>query len=243
MRGGVLLDPVTGRPEQAERDAHVSLAGMPLATLETFAAGLGRELPPSIRRNLRKARRFPVSFLGNAGYQALLFATDATATAVVGTSEGALHPDYWATFTPPYFLPAKKIRITAWGTLTTAGASPGNLTLQLRYSTVGAPTGGVSLCSSGALALTTSITNDTWMTMVELTVRSDGSSGTMMATGFFACNSALSANNKAFAFMPATGAATASVDTTAQKVLVLTATLGSASDSMAIVQYGIESLN
>lgn len=174
----------------------------------------------------------------------------ADATQVTGTSETVLWTQDKANTALPanYFgnivgQPGKTVKLTVAGKITTAASSPGNFTLTLRYGTT---TGGTSLAASAATALTTSKNNITWCAECYVTCRAIGSTGSLLGWGRFFCDGAgnifSTAANMPLLF-PASSPAGTSVDTTAAGGIVLTATLGSASDLMTAQWLTLEALN
>lgn len=118
-----------------------------------------------------------------------------------------------------------------------------------RYGTTGTPTlllglywggsAGVQLFS-GATALTcaSSVTNGTWSLEAMLTVRSIGSTGTIIGVGRIGGVSAASATDHA----PATAPAAVTVDTTSVKALVLAAQWGTsnAANTITVHHFSVE---
>lgn len=120
-----------------------------------------------------------------------------------------------------------------------------------RFSTTGTPTlllgayfggvGGVALATTGAVTTASGAANLTWTFRADIVVRSIGTSGTAMATGYAA--GLASATN--IVQIPASAAAVATIDTTAAKALVLGAQWGtsSASNTVTCHSWLIEALN
>ncbi len=80
-----------------------------------------------------------------------------------------------------FWYPGKTLKIYASGSIVT-GAVPGNASLRLRYA--GAPTTGVILADTGAIAMTASIaTLFLWWFDIVLTCRAIGTAGSVFATG------------------------------------------------------------
>ena len=166
-------------------------------------------------------------------------------TAVTGTSEALLWPANFTSLVANYFTVGKMVQITAAGKITTAGASPGNITLTCRYGTT---TGGTSLAASAATALATSKTNITWWSNIYVVCRAtgSGSGGSLLAWGNFMYDGAgavfsTAANNPLG--IPASAPAAVGVDTTSAQGIILDATLGSASDSMTVQFLQFAALN
>lgn len=133
-----------------------------------------------------------------------------------------------------------------------------------RHSTTGTPTltfrgrwGGVSgtvLAASGALVTGSAVTNAMWRLELLLQVRSNGSSGTIFATGEAEVGEDATAtvgsatNSRAHDFMGSAGVATpaaVTVDLTADTALAITATWGTASASNTLTGHNriLEVLN
>jgi hypothetical protein len=111
-----------------------------------------------------------------------------------------------------------------WGTTTTS-TTPGTLTIDLRLDT----TGGTLLVTSGALTLIASQTTSSWKLEFDVTCRTVGTAGTVMAMGKFEAGAAIFAAGSAF--LPATAPATATMDTTANHNFVVCVTETNASTS------------
>jgi hypothetical protein len=112
----------------------------------------------------------------------------------------------------------KAMRIRLFGRITTV-ASPGNLTIQLNYGT-GADANGVVVATSGAVALTASQTNMSWMAEMYVRCRTMGATGTLFCTGEFRSNVAVIATTLQPVLIPATApAASAACDLTAALLL------------------------
>src|SRR4249920_1651769 len=112
----------------------------------------------------------------------------------------------------------KAMRIRLFGRITTV-ASPGNLTIQLNYGT-GADANGVVVATSGAVALTASQTNMSWMAEMYVRCRTMGATCTLFCTGEFRSNVAVIATTLQPVLIPATApAASAACDLTAALLL------------------------
>lgn len=237
---GVILDTETGRPvrspdtpmllrelsiHEKDPERRASL----LRVLENLSLGVEH---PHVKMSKQFWRQFD---------QASPLVADASA--VVGTAEAILVPAQNSFLPAYYWYAGKTAELNYRGKLTTAASTPGNMTLTGRAGTT---TGGTSLAASAATALTTSKTNISISIEMLVTCRTDGATGTLIAVGNFTCDGAgnvfsTAGNNPMF--FPATAPATATVDCTASGGLVITATLGSASDSMTIQIATIESVN
>jgi len=166
---------------------------------------------------------------------------------IAGTSEGVLvtSPTYAGSGastmgTGGFWYPSRAIRVLLRGVLTTASSSQGNLTLNWRLDS----TSGASLGAGAALALAASQTNLSWEFEGHIVCRTVGTSGTLLGMGRLLANSAAySTAANEVALIPASAPATATIDTTANHTIVITVTLGSASDSMTVKQAFFEVLN
>lgn len=171
------------------------------------------------------------------------FITSDVAAVTLAATNKALYPianvpamgkDYWWV--------GKKVRIEAFGRITTA-VTPGNLTLALFYGT-GADANGVSLAASAAQTLIASQTNISWRCRLTIHCRSTGSAGTLFCTGEAQFGAAVIA---ASGFLiPATApAVSASVDlTVASNVLSLQALRsGSTAETMQIHELSVIAMN
>lgn len=168
----------------------------------------------------------------------------AVGSPVAGTAEALLWPAPF-TFLPAGFLqPGKCVRITAWGKLTTAGATPGTLTLTARYGTT---TGGTSLGASAASpTFATSQTGITWHAELEMTCYTAGTAGTAVGFGKWETTPATfgtTAGLIAGLLIPSATPAAVTIDTTTAQGLLLDVTLGSASDNMTPLSLTFESVN
>lgn len=123
-----------------------------------------------------------------------------------------------------YLQIGSRIRVTGTGRFGTT-ATP-TLTLGVYYG--GAA--GVALATTGALTTPAGAVNMTWYLQAIIDVRTNGTTGTAMCTGLVAGLTSATAVN----LIPATAPATATIDTTAAKALVLGATWGTANASNTI---------
>lgn len=203
--------------------------------------------PAHVARSLRRARELGPNG-PKAGYGPFRQMVDgsivlADQTAVTGTAEAALFPVAQYSAWAANQLRAGQIwHLTAFGVLTTAGSSQGNITITPRYGTT---TGGTSLGASTATALVASGTNVPWRLEYDFVVRSVGLAG---ANSNVVGNGWLSAAVAAIA--AATGpqiifgsTASVAVDLSVSSGLFIGVTLGSASDSIKTLGVMLESLN
>jgi hypothetical protein len=171
--------------------------------------------------------------------------TNSGTTLNSGTSETVISPsspDF--TFPANYWYPGLVMRLTARG-IFTVGSTATNFTFTLRAGTSGSLTSGTSLATTGALAATTSLTNQYWEAGAVIQCRATGSSGNTFYT-HGQVRIQTSATAEQVWPMPATnGPTAAAVDTTAAKAIGLTATLSQNTGTPAITctQFLIEICN
>lgn len=167
----------------------------------------------------------------------------ANQTAITGTAEAAMFPvAQYSGFSANQLRAGQVWKLNAFGIMTTAGASPGNLTITPRFGT---STSGTSLGASAATALNTSASNVPWVMeywMVVRTIGNAGANSTVVGNGWFGTTVA--------AITAATGnqihfgsTASVSVDTSVASGLFIGVTMGSASDSLTTMGVMLESLN
>jgi hypothetical protein len=142
-----------------------------------------------------------------------------------------------------FWYPGRSIKVTLWGVMTTAGASPGTFTGDWKVDTVANGTTGNSLGASPASAtLAISITAGVWCWESWIVCRSVGTAGTLFGHGRWQPNTTLFSTQVEL-FLPNVSPATAAVDTTQNSFLKFIGTLGSASDNMNITAGFWEILN
>lgn len=167
----------------------------------------------------------------------------ANQTAITGTSETAMFPvAQYSGFAANQLRAGQIWHLTAWGIMTTAGASPGNITITPRFGTT---TSGTSLGASAATALSASASNVAWRLEYDLQVRTIGNAGansTVVGNGYFATTVAAIAASVGNVVMFGS-TASVSVDTSVASGLFIGVTMGSASDTMTAMGVQLESLN
>lgn len=167
----------------------------------------------------------------------------ANQTAITGTAEASMFPvAQYSGFAANQLRAGQVWHLTAFGIMTTAGASPGNITITPRFGTT---VSGTSLGASAATALSASATNVAWRLEYDLIVRTIGNAGansTVVGNGHFhttvAAIAASVGNDVVFG-----STASVSVDTSVASGLVIGVTMGSASDTMTTLGVLLESLN
>ncbi len=167
----------------------------------------------------------------------------ANQAAVAGTAEAALWPVAQYTGFGANTLRAGQLwHLTAYGIMTTAGSSQGNITLTPRYGTT---SGGVALGASAATALAASASNVAWRLEYDFDIRTVGLAGTnstIVGNGWFGTTvAAITAATGNVVFFGST--ASVSVDLSIAAGFYMGVTLGSASDTMTTMSVRLESLN
>lgn len=173
----------------------------------------------------------------------------ASGTAVANTTtETILFPNI--TIPANYLQDGRTLRLRAIGQHSTLGSGTVTLLFGLRWGGVA----GTILCKTAAITQVISLTAALWDLDVIMTVRSNGSSGTVMANGtvrvFGATAPTVGSATGAPAIAPMTNGgqvtpAAATVDLTADTALSLTVTHGAASASNTVtgLNYLLEALN
>jgi len=140
-----------------------------------------------------------------------------------------------------YWWPGKKLRIRVFGKITTA-ATPGNLTLDIRYGTTDA--GGTQLATSAAVALIASQTNISFEIDAHITCRSVGATGSLFAWAKAQFGAAVIATTAQPIFIPASAAAAVTVDTTISSGLHIgAARSGSTAETMTAQDVIFQAFN
>lgn len=140
-------------------------------------------------------------------------ANTASETTVIGSGIGTL------TLPANFHRVGKTIRLTASGVLGDTGTP--TLNIKFKY-------GSTTIVSTGAATLTTGLTNVGWRLVVDLTCRTVGASGTVIAQGLFTYDNG-TAQVEALA-----ATTTTTVDTTASQAVNVTAQWGAADSSNTI---------
>ena len=164
-------------------------------------------------------------------------------TAITGTTETALFPvAQYSGWAANQLRAGQMWHLSAYGIMTTAGASQGNITITPRYGT---STSGTSLGASAATALAASATNVPWRLEYDFDVRSIGNAGAnsnVVGNGWFGTTvAAITAATGNVVFFGST--ANVAVDTSIASGLFIGITLGSASDTMTTMDVRLISLN
>lgn len=171
------------------------------------------------------------------------FATADYSTITLSTTSLMLWPA--AVHTPTaggaYWWAGKKMHLRCFGKITTA-ATPGNLTVEIRYGTT--DNAGSLLATSAALTLVASQTNIAWRFEGYIQCRAvgSGSAGSLHATGIFEVGTAVVAAGQAL--IPASAPAAVGVDTTtASGINIQMKRSGSTAETVTVVDMIYASLN
>jgi hypothetical protein len=185
---------------------------------------------------------------GSQGWEETLDAITADGTQISNsTSETIVAPDFNI---PAYYMAAARtLRVWAFGVMSNVVTTPGTLTMRVRWGGVA----GTVLVASAAQNLdTTARTNSLWALQAFVTCRTSGSSGTFLSGGILWCNVL---SNTAANLLPAllgsagaplaSGSAAVTVDTTAAKLLSVTAqfSVSTSPTNLTCQQRIIEVLN
>lgn len=175
-------------------------------------------------------------------WQELLFTATQDGTAVANTTtETIIYPNF--TIPANYLQGDRLIRLRAYGKLSTTGTP----TIQFAVRLGGVA--GTLLAQTEAITNGSGVTNLNWSLSAVIQVRSNGSSGTVLAMGDCTVQTNASADptvkGHVFSVSGGDAPATASLDLTADQALSLTAkwSAASASNTLTGVFYMIESLN
>lgn len=178
-----------------------------------------------------------------------IFWSEADGSAVVNTTtETVLIPANTALIPANYLADGRLLRIWAFGKY--SNTSTPTMLFKLRAGGVG----GTVLAQSAAVTTPTTVTNATWTLEIYIQVRSNGSSGTVMANGnlqvFAAVAPTVASATGAAASTPMTAGgvtapATASFDMTANQDITLTLTWGTANAANTALcnNFVVEAMN
>lgn len=209
---GIILDPVTGRPENEE-----PFGGVPLAELDDIL-DLARHGAKHWKPKLAKMMRAG-DFMAHGGsylqdsrppFNQAAFPSVTMAT----TSKMTVPTNPYGVVGATEWFAGKKFMVRQFGVMTTQ-TTPGNLTIEVRAGTADA--GGTLLATTAALTLIASQTTISWRMEFRCECWNSGSggaSGALLATGRFECNPAVIAAGDAM--IPASGVASVTTDLSAQ---------------------------
>lgn len=139
--------------------------------------------------------------------------------------------------------PGKKLKIRAFGVITTA-LTPGNGSFNVYYGS-GADATGVLLMTGTPVALTASRTADTWWAEFFITCRTTGSAGTLLCNGIAHFAPTVIASTLQPVMLPAaTGGVSGAVDLTAANIIsVQYLRSGSTVETMQVLDMEVTALN
>lgn len=165
----------------------------------------------------------------------LSWATSDGAAVVNTTTETIIYPNI--TIPANYLQDGRVLRVRAFGKLSTTG------TPTMRWRTRFGGVSGTVMCDSGAITMPSAAANNIWSLEVIIQVRTNGSTGTVMALGEIGVGGVNTFNPMGSA--GATNPAAVTFDLTADFALSLTAQWGTASTSNTLtgLVYVVESLN
>ncbi len=176
-------------------------------------------------------------------WQETLISAQVDGTALSNTTTATSILPAAAKFTLPanYMSIGKVLRVTAKGRISNVVTTPGNLTFEVRF-------GNTAVFSGGAIAIsTTAHTNVTFIMDAMMTCRAIGASANLMGIGQFQTEAlGATANIAVTSSLPVSAPAVGSnFDSTAAQVVDLFATwsVASASNSIQVHEYTLESLN
>lgn len=177
---------------------------------------------------------YTVSCMLNAGqYSALnAGAAYASSTTITDVSPGGNTAGQAFTLPASYLQPGQWLRVRARGIVSNT-ATP-NLTLGVYLGGVA----GTALCTTGAIATASSLSNNLWTLESDLRIVTVGTSGSMYAIG------SVSGPYAAAAFMPATsssGNLVSSLNTSSANLVTIGATWGanSSSNSLQVIDFQV----
>lgn len=156
-----------------------------------------------------------------------------TATSIIPAAEKFVLPSN-------IFFPGTRLHVSAAGRISTAGSSPGTLTLDLRFGSTVVFNGGASP------TLAVSASNLTWKLDVDLVCRAYGASTSTTLLGVGTLKTAALSATTPIMLLPASApAAGTGFDCTASQVVDLFATwsVANASNSITLHDFAIELLN
>lgn len=169
--------------------------------------------------------------------ESLAWATS-SGTAVSGTTETIIFPNI--TIPANYMQDGRALEIFMFGQFSNIVTTPGTLTFRVRWGGVA----GTILMQSAAINLnTTAQTNQMWSMEGILQTRSNGSSGTIMATGDVALGAEATVAQHLMGSAGAASPAVATVDLTADTALSVTAQFSLTGNSLQGLNYVLKSLN
>lgn len=172
-------------------------------------------------------------------WEELIAWSTADATAVANTTTEAIaYPD--VTIPANYMQDGRRLRITASGKLSTT-ATP-TMVWAIRWGGVA----GTLLATTELITMGSGVTNVNWRMEAELQTRTNGATGTILASGLLSVHTAAgTVLQNVFGVSGFDAPAAVTVDLTTDKALSITAdwSAASASNTLTGMDYGLESLN
>lgn len=170
------------------------------------------------------------------GVPSFLPVITADQTAVTAAGDAVMWTANQTQLPGQFFTVSSMMKLTVQGKITTAASTPGTATFTLRY---GQATTDTSLGASAAISYATSQTNVPFTLEVWVTCRAIGSSGTLLAIGRITSGAFTVLVNA----IPSSAPAATTVDTTAQKGLIVSYNPSAATNSLTVMQVALEFLN
>lgn len=211
---GILLDPQTGRPEDGSQQRLT--AERRLGLIEELAALEQQDWKWRTAQLLREG--VPMAADGLYYHDTIgpgSFISAAQTAITLATTDKLLYPGFLTSLPANFFSrPGKKLRLTVYGTITTA-LTPGNIGVELYFGTADAT--GTLLASSAALALVASQTTVPFRIEAYCQCRgvgASGSGGSLFAYAIAKFGIAVVANPNDHFHVPASAPAAVNVDTT-----------------------------
>lgn len=152
-------------------------------------------------------------------------ANTATETTLIGTGIGYNGGGSADLTLPVNFIAQGDVyRITARGIYGTKAATPGTLTIKIKFGTT-------VIVSTGMPTPTANATNEFWQLEADITCYTTGAGGTVMGNGAFSFTDGATANMNVFKM---TNTSTVAIDTTATQAIGITAKWGTADTANTI---------
>ena len=162
----------------------------------------------------------------------------ASGTAVTGIVENILFPN--VTIPANFMQDGRAMKITIYGQFSNIVTTPGTVTFRFRWGGVA----GTVLSATAAISLNTTVqTNQMFAIDTILQTRTNGSTGTIMATGRAIMGVEATAGQRFMGSAGAASPAAVTVDLTADTALSVTAIFSLTGNSVQGLNYTIEALN
>lgn len=206
------------------------------------------KLPDHIKFNLEKSRAVAGAFEPRAsglGWEEVIYNPNTSGAPLTAAAEALLLPDF--SIPASYMSVGKTLKYTLMGQQSTAITTPGTIIFRLRWGGIA----GVVMAASGAFAPdpTAAATNLTWMLEFWVQQRTVGATGTSLTFGrvewtdYDDASTASIVGNLNMRMVPPSGPATATVDTTVDKLLSATYTPSVATASAQALFGTLEAMN